>query len=498
MPYANYFKAYALVKKGKFADARFVLVKLAQQVKEWPKLDELNYLLTYAQLKDFQYIESQTTIKSIKDNELSKKAEDLFYYTYASDTDIKRSKETQLILKKDKEIATILAHKISGNKDTASIFLLKYLVQDYKLNPDEFGMRVSKKKEIYTVALLLPFSLNNPRAFLNTPSLNIKDGVEFAIDSLKKMGVKIELKLFDTEKSKSRVSQILGSDGFKEVDLILGPVSGEACIEVAKFCATNKIVNFNFSREDAAFGQGSHVYSLRTSYSETGKQLANCAKTYFDSTLNVKIFYYKADKNDSVLAYAYKKNLELLKVRVASIKGFGAKDMEDFKKALSAVKDQETSHVMIFGDNNLFASNAISIWESENKTTTLVVQKDWLDIQLITYEQFMRKNIHFVYNDYIYATDQAQYHVNKKYATIYGVKPSNLGYLAMGYDVMLFTGSLLQKYGNQFNKTFSKSVYQDLPLTAGVDLSTSKTNAIIPVLKLDENYEFIWVNKPKK
>jgi ABC-type branched-subunit amino acid transport system substrate-binding protein len=314
---------------------------------------------------------------------------------------------------------------------------------------------------------------------------------------LRKLGINIDLKIFDTEKYKGRINQILHSEGFKNVDLVLGPVSGESCVEVARFCNENKIVNFNFSREDQSFALTNYTFSLRNSFSNTGKQLAKSAKENFDSTKNVKIFYYRsADKTDSLLAYSYKQELEKLKIKVALLKGVD-KDMKTFKTWLSGVKDEETSHVMIFGENSLMASNAISVWEAENKKAILVAPKEWLDIQLITYEQYFRKNIHFVYNDYISADYQILKATNAKYISNYGVKPMTYSYLAMGYDVMFFCGKLMGKNGNQFQSQFEEIGYTELPFTFGADLSKTKTNAIIPIVKFDANYNFVWVNQPK-
>jgi ABC-type branched-subunit amino acid transport system substrate-binding protein len=495
--YARYFKAYSLVNLKKYSDARFVLVKLLDEISDWEKKDEAQYLLAYSQILESQVVEANTSVNQISDSGLKDKGHNMIYHFASKDVDLEKLKIAQQKLKSDKDLAFILAQRLKGNTDQTNQTLFKYLISEYDFSPEDFSTVTGKKKSTYTVVLLLPFSLNNPKAYLNTPNLNIKKGVEYAIDSLKKIGVKINLITFDTEREKGRIEQILAMPDLKKVDLILGPVSDESCQKVAKFCNDNKIVNFNFSRDDKSL-TGEFVYTLRNSYQSTAKQLAVMAKQNFDTTKSAVIYFNKStEKIDSILAYNYKKELEKLGIKVSQIKGF-SKDMTSLRSSITAISDASTSHVVVFsGDNQLMPSSIMSAWESANKVCPLIVSKEWLDQQVIGYEQFVRKNVHFIYNDYIAANDRFVNEINQQYLDDYGVKPLNLNYLAMGYDVMLFCGTNIFKNGTHFHTKFATMTYQKLPLTSGVNLSKSKSNAVLPVLKLDENYQFIWVNQPK-
>lgn len=499
MPYAKYFKAYSYIKIQKYSEARFVLVKLQEEVPEWIKLDEVKYLLAYAQLLDKQYVEGNTSVKTIKSDDLQTKGLNMFYHFIALEANLETLKQTQSKLKKDKELAKILAMKLSNNTDSSNIALQKYLIQDYSLNPSDFGIVKSVKKDTYTVALLLPFRITNPKAYLNTPSLNIKDGIQYALDSLKSLGVKIDLKVYDTDNSDLKIKQLLLSPEFKKVDVIIGPVSGAACLEVAKFANENKIINFNFSREETLFNQGNYVYSMRPTYVNMGKELAKTSKMNFDSTLSVKIFFERnKDGMDSTIALAYKNSLTKIGVKVSHFKGVST-DLTEYKKLLESTKDTETSHIAVFASENyVMASTLVSIWEAGSKTIPVIAPKEWLDVQLINYDQFYRKNIHFIYTDYITGSSELQDQIGQKHIDQYGVKPTTYNYLTMGYDVMMLAGTQLSENGKNFGGELKKSTFIPLSLSAGLDLSHSNSNAIIPLLKFDEKYDFIWVNEPIK
>ncbi len=499
MPYAKFYKAYAYINLSKFSDARFTLVKLKEELPEWSKVDEVNYLLEYAQLSEKQYIEAHTTLESIRNIELSTKSRELFYHWLSKEENIEILIQTQNRIKKDKEIAQILVSKIYSSNDLVKKALKDNLIQEFNIQTKDLKNKIQNKKDSYTIALFLPFSINNPRAYLNTPSLNIKDGVQYALDSLKKIGITIDLKIFDTDKNQNHLKNILNTKELKNVDLILGTVSGTSNIEIAKFANQNKIVNFNFSKEDTPLKLGNYVYSSRSSYTNTGKQLAISARNIFDATKAAKIYFLSSkDKSDSIVAAAYKAELEALGIKVSTFKSVKT-NIAEFKISLESTKDTETSHVAVFAsENSILASTLISVWESNAKTTPILAPKEWLEIQLINYDQFYKKNVYFVYPDFSPNTNQMIGKLTHKHIEQYGVKPTSHTYLAMGYDLMMFAGKELGNYGTNFNSTFDTMEYMPLEIGAGINLNKSYSNSVVPIVKLDDKYNFIWTNNPDK
>jgi len=87
------------------------------------------------------------------------------------------------------------------------------------------------------MAMLLPFRtdqnefLNSKDIFLKSKLANIVAdfylGAEIAIDSLKKQGVKVELNVFDTQRSNSQIQTILAENNLNDNDVIIGPLYSE-------------------------------------------------------------------------------------------------------------------------------------------------------------------------------------------------------------------------------------------------------------------------------
>jgi len=71
--------------------------------------------------------------------------------------------------------------------------------------------------------------------------LNFYEGVLLAVDSLKNVGMKVELYTFDTEQKKEVVDSLLKQEIFKSLDLIIGPVFPDLQGEVAAFAQEHHI-----------------------------------------------------------------------------------------------------------------------------------------------------------------------------------------------------------------------------------------------------------------
>lgn len=97
---------------------------------------------------------------------------------------------------------------------------------------------VYAQKEIYNVVVVMPFCLDKNQSVMSKNQLIGKDdlydytrlsldlymGVDLALDSLRRKGLSVNLKVVDTKKDTAIVSRFISSDKFKNADLIFGPM----------------------------------------------------------------------------------------------------------------------------------------------------------------------------------------------------------------------------------------------------------------------------------
>jgi LysM repeat protein/ABC-type branched-subunit amino acid transport system substrate-binding protein len=71
--------------------------------------------------------------------------------------------------------------------------------------------------------------------------IHFYEGALIALDSLQRSGIKVDLRVFDTENKESRVRQLIATDQLKGADLIIGPVYQAEQKEVAEYALRNHI-----------------------------------------------------------------------------------------------------------------------------------------------------------------------------------------------------------------------------------------------------------------
>lgn len=128
---------------------------------------------------------------------------------------------------------------------------------------------VKDLKGTVRVAVMLPFFLyeNNMRSYTDStrtdnkgkkiykevdlpgewlyegsvPFVEMYEGILVAVDSLRTLGLKIDMSVYDTGTDTSRVKYLISSGRLKEADLIIGPVYSANLRKVADFAAENDI-----------------------------------------------------------------------------------------------------------------------------------------------------------------------------------------------------------------------------------------------------------------
>ncbi len=109
------------------------------------------------------------------------------------------------------------------------------------------------RQRVFKIALLIPFELEEADSldreqFLRSPQKFFKpfrfiqfyEGALFAVDSLTKEGMNIELFVYDVDKNLSKTAKVLNEPELRSVDLIIGPFYSNSFKQVALFAG-----NFN-------------------------------------------------------------------------------------------------------------------------------------------------------------------------------------------------------------------------------------------------------------
>ena len=141
---------------------------------------------------------------------------------------------------------------------------------------------------VYNVALMIPLFLEELDSLLLKKEVDISEqkellsfrfiqfyeGMLMAVDSMKKLGMNLNLFVYDVDNSPEKINKALGASELGSMDLIIGPFYSNGFKQVAKFAETLdiKIVNPLTYREEIIVNQP-NVFKVRPSYSSQADQL---------------------------------------------------------------------------------------------------------------------------------------------------------------------------------------------------------------------------------
>lgn len=97
------------------------------------------------------------------------------------------------------------------------------------------------KKETYNIAVMLPFYLDGGEPVYKDIATEFYMGVELAVDSLERMGLKAKLYVYDAKNDSAALVALLKKPEMKQMDLVFGPLIPQTADIVAKWCKENNI-----------------------------------------------------------------------------------------------------------------------------------------------------------------------------------------------------------------------------------------------------------------
>ncbi|WP_228238983.1 LysM peptidoglycan-binding domain-containing protein [Allomuricauda sp. M10] len=132
-------------------------------------------------------------------------------------------------------------------------------------------------------------------------SLGFYSGALMALDSIKKMGVSVDVQTYDTELSQTKVKEILFRDNLSGVGAIIGPISAAALDEVAVHAATKNIPVIAPISSESKLSHGNVFFSVPRDAVMRDKMLSYMKKIYKNENVIIIADSTHRVANDSIL-----------------------------------------------------------------------------------------------------------------------------------------------------------------------------------------------------
>ena len=380
------------------------------------------------------------------------------------------------------------------------------------LETGEYG---SKFFTSYKVTMILPFltdQFNYTDPEINTKSLwaiNFYAGTKLTLGYLKDEGIEIDLTVLDSKASSSNTRRLLSREGsFKESHLIIGPYRRENVRIMAEYAKRNEITYvspYNAS-SDVSDNNPDYVQFNPTLQTHC-EAITRHARKYYDTDQIVLV----ARNNPSEVARFQYFHDENFKISLGT-------DTTKFREYIISeatvdLENVDVLHLMELGDTTVFI---IPSWSDEPFVISFLRKLDlaktidnhivvygmpqWMKYERVDYDYYEKLNVHVSSSLFLDPFSRDIQFFKRRFFNTYGAPPKEEAY--MGYDITLYCGRMLQKYGTKFQYWLDQEVERYLhtkfefepvvePITTGRENLPIEQfeNKFVNILKF-EDYQF--------
>ncbi len=338
------------------------------------------------------------------------------------------------------------------------------------------------KKDAYKIAVFLPFqldSLSGYNRFVAAAALDYYMGMKLALDSLRKLGLKAEVLVYDEQSAKPTLAALLASNELADIDLIFSPLQEKQAAEVAAFAkAQNVPIVFPVQLPVQITQQGAKFITCTPSDDILIKQLAAELHAQFQEATVVLI--------NSPLAQDQSAEQQF-------IKAFQAPASTQSKLKLQQASWTTYKKFKAIGGPLVYvslSSDRVKVQEllqfcSTDSSLMVAGTKDWLDWKEISKNLALNASFVVAVPSYFSYQAHSTIPLHKLYRRKYSADLTKMA--CLGYDVTFLIGQQLLGNTKQQQGYISKMKFQNRSNGLGIE------NTLAPVV-LYQNGELIEIN----
>lgn len=330
--------------------------------------------------------------------------------------------------------------------DTPSLPVEVINIDTVKIDSSEIE---APQKENYTIAVLLPFKLNQQ----NLNPINVQEakfdrstkmavefyqGFQMAINTIESSDVRIEFVVLDTENSEENVKQLFSRPPFPKVDLVVGPVYNKTLRVAATYCEENKIPIISpLSSSTSITSENPYYYTAnatRTAHYEA--MLDYIHSTYPQDTLH--IIHGNTPKERAVIDEVVSINQER-KDDTPTVMVEIPFDMEDDFETIKEEFDSLDNHlVFVPSTKESYTNYALSQLANIKLYWSSVVfgMPNWTKFKNINYDYFEWLELHLTQSYWLNENNFDVVNFDRDFKAQYKMEPSEYAY--QGYDLANF------------------------------------------------------------
>ena len=493
VPYAYFYNALNSKNKGNNYQSRVIFRQLFENYYDWDKINEARIIYSELNFAENYFEEGLKAMDQILDPGFESLKVSILKNYIPKVKSISTLKDLYFKFPNQEVIASNLVDKIQANRyiskddlELSDMLTNRFKLKEIKNKPNapKEGNGTFNKSGQINIAALLPFNISGATENAVTGSnkyvFDLYEGMKLAAEDLKLSGIDVNLHAFDVKKSKYDFLVLEKKEGFKNIDVFVGPLYPEPNESATDFAQIHKVIQIHpLSNNLSLLKDGRNIYLLQPSHLQQSKKTIE----YVES-LNLKktvSIYFGSAKKDSIFASIY--------MAEAIKKGYKITTFKKFSGNLQKLSP-ENGHVFLAADNNFGVKflQSISYSKIQSEVICTAASFNW---DRISTNNFTEK-VSVIYPEFVKNSREEVKNFDKKYLEKMSGLPSYYSYA--GYDLVLFFGRMLKDGKDIFKLNIDGGSYTDDYLLSGFDYSGKiKENAIVPIIKYKgEEFEEIF------
>lgn len=363
------------------------------------------------------------------------------------------------------------------------------------------GCEYSRFRSKYKVALMMPLYLDEID-MIHIPTAGYDDkvrkpffkpfsfvefyqGVIIAVDSLRRVGLSVDLYVYDTANDSNKVKLILAKPEMEFVDMIIGPFFTDNYNIVSRFAERNNIKLISpFARNRELLHNYSNVFQMNAFGETKFRELANhISAAYHEPNILMVI---SNSEEDKILAGAFKEQLDANFTIQAHRPHYVQQIYTEGGVAGVSRRLDATKHNIIV--NLITGESMVSNYVSniakmtDNFEVTMFGIPEWKNYRTFDLADLINVNMHLFDNNFVDYRDPATKIFLKEFRRRYHGDPDETNYAFFGYDIGLYFLQALHEFGLDFENCIDR--IELMPTSAG--FSWRQING--------KGYENTWLN----
>jgi len=316
----------------------------------------------------------------------------------------------------------------------------------------------SKILSAYNVSIVLPFLTDRFSTTSGLPqnsdwALGFYGGVRLALEELERDNIKLNVSVIDDRASDTYTPQLLRTNAdLRAAHLIIGPYRREVARQIADFAQTNdKTVISPYTTSDSVTMNNPNYIQVNPSLRTHCEALTRHARQRFRPE---QIVLVARNREIDRFAFFQQENAVISNGRnVRRFREYVVPENAEVSSGqlLSLMQTDTTVFMVPSWSTEAFVNSFLRKLESAKRDNQAVIvygMPQWMEYETIEYDVFERLNVHVSSSTFTDPLSPDVQFFKRRFFDRYGAVPRDEAYL--GYDVTLFSGKMLKKYGTKF------------------------------------------------